>query len=59
MNIIFIPSSDATKCTIKDYGLAGLHLKTEIKDIMTDLVIIEAQVKVSSKIQEHIHQNKK
>lgn len=52
-----IISRNIPDARIKDYELAKLHLKTEIKDIITDLTIIEARVKVSSKKKEHTHQN--
>jgi len=44
---------------MKDFELSKLHLQTEISEIMTDLTIIEAQVKVQPKQSDKTHQNNK
>ncbi len=53
-----IISRNSPNTWVKDFQLAKLQLKTEMKDIMTDLAIIEAQVKVNMSNQD-THQNKK
>jgi len=44
---------------MKDFELSKLHLQTEISEIMTDLTIIEARVKVQPKQSDKTHQNNK
>jgi len=44
---------------MKDFELSKLHLQTEINEIMTDLTIIEARVKVQPKQSDKTHQNNK
>ena len=44
---------------MKDFELSKLHLQTEISEIMTDLTIIKARVKVQPKQSDETHQNNK
>ena len=44
---------------MKDFELSKLHLQTEISEIMADLTIIEARVKVQPKHTDKTHQNHK
>jgi hypothetical protein len=44
---------------MKGFELSKLHLQTEISEIMTDLTIIEARVKVQPKQSDKTHQNNK